>query len=257
MTGCDVLLLAGGRGERLGQDRSKALALLLGRPLVVHAFEHLASHPRVERIVLVVPSEPRGAEDFRAVLELLSEPARAKLLLTVHGGRERQDSVRAGLEALSRQETDRRRIVLVHDAARPFVSRGLIDRCLGALEDSAVVVPHSHVLPGIRTASWGSGPAGVVPGLPVRETLKLVYNGRVVMTQPREQLYAVQTPQCFRFGPLLEAHRRAEARGHTATDDAGLFEWLGMVVVVVPGDVGNIKITYPEDLVLGEKMLAD
>jgi len=257
MTGCDVLLLAGGRGERLGQDRSKALAPLLGKPLFVHAFERFAAHPRVERVVLVVPSGRADAEEIRAAVLTLSESAQAKLLFTVHGGRERQDSVRAGLEALARHETERRRIVLVHDAARPFVSRGLIDRCLAALEDAVVTTRDSQVLPGIRTASWGAGPAGVVPGLPVRETLKLVYDGRVVMTQPREQLYAVQTPQGFRFGPLLEAHRRAEARGHTATDDAGLLEWLGIAVAVVPGDSGNIKITYPEDLLLVERMLTD
>ncbi|MCA9757678.1 MAG: 2-C-methyl-D-erythritol 4-phosphate cytidylyltransferase [Candidatus Eisenbacteria bacterium] len=257
MNGCDVLLLAGGRGERLGHGRPKALVPLLGRPLFAHAFERFASHPRVERIVLVVPADPSDAEEVRAAVRELPEDQRAKLMTSVLGGAERQDSVRAGLEALARQETERRRIVLVHDSARPVVTHAIIDRCLAALENGDATHPASHVLPGLRTASWGAGAAGVVPGLPVRETLKLVYSGRVVMTQPREQLYAVQTPQGFRFGPLLEAHRRAEARGHQVTDDAGLLEWLGIAVVVVPGDSANIKVTYPEDLVLLERMLAD
>lgn len=257
MTGCDVLLLAGGRGERLGRERPKALIPLLGKPLFAHAFERFAQHPRVERIVLVVPSDPRDAEDVRAATESLSEAARGKLLITVRGGQERQDSVRAGLEGLARQATDRKRVVLVHDSARPVISRGIIDRCLDALDNVEATAPPSHTLPGIRAASWGAGPAGVVPGLPVRETLKLVYHGRVVMTQPRDQLHAIQTPQGFRFGPLLEAHRRAESRGHQVTDDAGLLEWLGMAVVLVPGDTWNIKVTYPEDLSLVERLLAD
>lgn len=256
MGGCDVLLLAAGRGERLGGEQPKALIRLAGRPLFLHAFARFAAHARVERIVVVTPMDPAGADEVRSALGRLEPGEAAKLMATVGGGAERQDSVRAGLELLSRHETEKRRMVLVHDAARPFVSASLIDRCLDALEDGSLGAGESELLPGLRTASWGPGPAGVVPGLPVRETLKLVYGGRVVMTQPREQVWAVQTPQGFRFGPLLEAHRRALARGHVVTDDAGLLEWLGIAVVVVPGESGNIKITYPEDLVLGEKMLA-
>ncbi len=250
MIACDAILLAGGRGERLGQDRPKAMVTLGGQPLFVHALRKLDQHPRIGRIVLVVPREAEAAEEVRNA----AAASEVEGLEVVKGGESRQASVMAGLQVLKRRGVERHQFVLVHDSARPVLNSGLIDRCLAGLEGEGPGAS-GDVIPGIPTASWGRGPAGVIPGLPVRETLKLVYESRVVMTQPREQLYSVQTPQGFRFGPLFDAHERALRQGHDVTDDAGLLEWLGMTVTVVPGDSDNLKVTYPEDLLLAERIL--
>jgi 2-C-methyl-D-erythritol 4-phosphate cytidylyltransferase/2-C-methyl-D-erythritol 2,4-cyclodiphosphate synthase len=142
----------------------------------------------------------------------------------VPGGATRQDSVRAGLEALANTAPD---IVLIHDAARPFASVGLIERA-------------------IETARRTSA---AIPGVPVADTVKSVDgDGHVTETLDRSRLRLIQTPQAFAFAPLLAAHRRAAAEGrHDFTDDAALAEWAGMRVTVFAGEPGNIKMTNPED----------
>jgi len=141
----------------------------------------------------------------------------------VSGGMLRQDSVRRGLEALPAQCS----VVVVHDAARPFVSAGLIVRLLEAVKGRTV---------------------GAVPGLPVTDTIKQVQGGVVQTTIPRETLQTVQTPQVFSRKILEQAHQRCRVEGWTVTDDASLLERMGQIVRIVPGDAANIKITTPEDL---------
>jgi 2-C-methyl-D-erythritol 4-phosphate cytidylyltransferase / 2-C-methyl-D-erythritol 2,4-cyclodiphosphate synthase len=146
----------------------------------------------------------------------------------VPGGATRQDSVRAGLEALAPHAPD---IVLVHDAARPFIPPGTIPALLAALQQ----VP------------------GAIPALPVADTLKRVRQGIITETVPRDGLYRAQTPQAFHFRALLEAHRSAPPG---ATDDAALLEAAGESVAIVPGAPENIKLTYPEDLARLERIMA-
>lgn len=257
MNNTDVILLAAGRGERLGQGSAKAEVLLGGMPLFVHSLRVFGAHPAVRRLVLVGPEDATARSRMAELShrELKSISNTSVDLHVVCGGAERQDSSRAAVEFLSNHGTSGSSTVLIHDAARPLVTGDLIDRCLGAIERTGSADPQP-ALPGIPSeGSWGPGPAGAVPGLPVRETLKLAYEGRIVMTQSRERVYAIQTPQAFRYGPLREAHRRAQHHEMNGTDDAALLEWLGMPVVLVAGDHENLKVTYPEDLELAALLL--
>lgn len=244
----DLLLVAAGQGERLGLGVPKALIPLAGTPMFLHSLRAIASVPGLRKVVVAGPRDP-GA------LQTMSELAEGQVTV-IPGGERRQDSVWEGLRALSESGSASEGIVLIHDAARPLLEARLVHRCLEAMTARAPE-PAQSALPGmVQGGIWGPGPAGVVPGIPVRETLKLVYQGRIVLTQPRENLQAVQTPQAFRLGPILQAHRRARGRNEEATDDAALLEWQGIPVQVVPGQATNIKITYPEDLDLAERLIA-
>ncbi len=253
---CDAIVLAAGEGQRLQQGRPKALVELGGRPLFLWCLETMRAEPRVERIILVAPPQADAREAIaRALADMDRDRVRPLVDLTIEGGVRRQDSVMEGLRTLARLGAEEERIVLVHDAARPFVSSALVRRCLGAMSASDEGdLERQERLPGLAHAVWGVGPAGAVPGLPVRETLKLVRDDRIVWTQPREHLYAVQTPQAFRLGVLEMAHRRALEVGYHATDDAGLLEWQGVPVRLVAGDELNLKVTYPADLRLAEQL---
>lgn len=208
-----ALVVAAGRGSRFGGDTPKQYRMVYGQPVLRHSLAAFAAHPAVTVVRTVI--HPSDHPLYEAAAAGLNLPG------PVFGGPERQDSVRLGLEALIEDNVD---AVLVHDAARPYVSRTLISRVIAALTESD----------------------GVVPGLPVADTLKRTEDGVVTATVPRDGLWRVQTPQGFRFGPLLNAHRKAT--GQKLTDDAAVLEAHGGTVRVVPGDPRNIKITFPEDL---------
>lgn len=217
-----ALVLAAGRGERFGAPIPKAFLPLDGRPLVVRAIEALAARPEVERIVPVLP-----AADLERFAALAPDVAGAeKLAPPVAGGAERQDSMRAGLAALPAEIE----WVAVHDAARPLVRPEDVGRVLAAAA---------------RTGA-------ALLAVPVRDTLKRVREGRVAETLARAECWAAQTPQVFRAALLREALAKAEAEGFQGTDDAQLVERLGAAVEIVAGDPANLKITWPEDLVLAE-----
>ncbi|WP_419897015.1 2-C-methyl-D-erythritol 4-phosphate cytidylyltransferase [Roseomonas sp. USHLN139] len=216
-----ALLMAAGRGQRFGADRPKQYLPLLGRPVLRHAAEALLADGAVDFLLPVVPAgEAATVEDILAGLPCL--PA-------IEGGATRQASVRAGLEALAAL-AEPPVLVLVHDGARPILPRGTILALLAALE--------TH--------------PGAIPAQPVSDTLKLGRDGAIQKTVPRENLYRAQTPQAFRFGPLLDAHRAA---GQEATDDAALLEAAGLPVALLPGSETNLKVTYPEDLPRAEAAL--
>lgn len=200
-----VIVAAGGAGKRLGADRPKALVPIAGQPLYIYSIRTFASLPFVREIILVLP---------------VGCSVQVPGVRTVAGGPRRQDSVRNGLRA-----TDPRSdVVLVHDAARPFVSPKLIRE--------------------VADAAFRHGAA--VPGVPVVDTIKRIdARGRVVETPPRDRLRAVQTPQGFRREVLVEAYRRSGRAD--ATDDVQLVERSGGRVVVVPGDSANWKLTTPDD----------
>lgn len=218
-------MLAAGAGARLGAPTSKAFVPLGGRPLVAHALEALASVKEVEAVVLVV-----GERDLDRARALVAGRPELRVERVVAGGRTRQESVRLGLEAVPGSA----RVVVCHDAARPFATPQLFRRVLAAL----------------RAAD------GSVPVVWSTDTVKRVRDGRVVETLPRAEVAFAQTPQAFRAEVLREAHRRAIRSGLEATDDAALVEAAGFDVVAVEGEPSNFKVTTPEDLARAEELLA-
>lgn len=218
-----VVIVAAGSGKRMGGQRNKLWLPLAGEPILAHTVRLFATHRDVDHIVLVVSEQDHA--DVRKWLQ-----KEAIQLTVVLGGAERQDSVRNGLGALSENCT----YVLVHDAARPFVTREQISEMIKQVEhDQATIM-----------------------AVPVKDTIKVVgATGIVEATPARESLWAVQTPQAFRMSLLREAHEAAQRAGKVGTDDAMLVEWLGHSVTVVQGSYENIKITTPDDLWFGEEIL--
>jgi 2-C-methyl-D-erythritol 4-phosphate cytidylyltransferase / 2-C-methyl-D-erythritol 2,4-cyclodiphosphate synthase len=225
------VVVAGGRGERLGADRPKQYLSCAGRPLMVHTLEALAASFPFSAVTVVIGSDDHALYD-EAVAHLTASAA-AALGPPAIGGRTRQQSVLAGLEALAGADPD---IVLIHDAARPFPSVALVARAIEAAE------------------RYGAA----APGTAISDTVKQVdVNGRVVATPPRSALRAVQTPQAFRFPLILAAHRRAAAAGvGDLTDDVAVAEWASAPAYVFEGDPANIKVTRMQDLEAAEARLA-
>lgn len=227
-----ALIPAAGRGVRLGPGAPKALRVLGGTPMLVHAVRAMTHARAVSLVVVIAPAD--GVDDVRHLLDAHSLPEVA----VVAGGATRQDSVRQGLASLPDDVT----AVLVHDAARPLVPVDTVDAVAALVRDGA--------------------PA-VVPALPVPDTVKQVRPAEragdpepVVGTPERSLLRAVQTPQGFDRKTLTEAHARIAREGDGATDDAGMVERLGVDVVVVPGHEEAFKVTRPLDLVFAEAVLA-
>ena len=216
-----VLVPAAGAGVRLGPGAPKALRLLAGEPLLVHAVRRIAAAPSVHTIVVAAP-----AADVHSVRAMLAPVAPVTV---VPGGAERQASVAAALAAVPAGPE----IVLVHDAARALTPPELVESVAEAVR---------------------SGHDAVIPVLPVVDTIKEVDAGeRVLGTVDRSALRAVQTPQGFRRSVLAAAHAAA---GDPLTDDAGLVEKQGVPVVCVAGSELALKITRPFDLALAEHLLA-
>ncbi len=222
-----ALVLAAGRGERFGAGQPKAFLPLAGQPLLVHAVEALAACAAIDIIVPVLPA----AEIDRLAAWLWSASAARKVVAPITGGAERQDSMHAGLSALSADVE----LVAIHDAARPLVRPADVARVIAAAARSGAALL----------------------AVPVRDTLKRVRDGRVVETPPREGLWAAQTPQVFRAALLREALAKAQADAFQGTDDAQLVERLGCVVEIVAGDPSNLKITWPADLAWAEAALQE
>lgn len=218
-----VVIVAAGSGKRMGGERNKLWLPLGGEPILAHTVRLFATHREIDEIVLVV-----STEDHSSVLKWLDRE-RIRVTVTL-GGAERQDSVRSGLSALSNDCV----YVLVHDAARPFVTRKQISAMIQQVQkDQATIM-----------------------AVPVKDTIKVVGTTGIVESTPaRESLWAVQTPQAFRMSLLREAHQTAVDTGKMGTDDAMLVEWLGHPVTVMQGSYENIKITTPDDLWLGEEIL--
>lgn len=220
-----TIILAAGQGSRLARETGGARKQFLpheGRPLYWRSVTTMAAVPGLAGVVVVFPAPEL---DGRArELEFLKETGPVGVpVLAVAGGERRQDSVRLGLAALPK-DCGR---VLVHDSARPFFSPTLVQALLAGLTD---------------------GIDGVIPGLPVTDTVKHVEAGTVVSTLRRDSLRAVQTPQLFPAALLRRVHEQALAESWEVTDDASMVELAGGTVRVVPGETANLKITNPEDL---------
>src|SRR5512139_709493 len=219
-----VILVAAGRGERMGGSRPKAFLELAGEALVLRAARVFDQAPSVGRIVAVVPGEELAAA--RALLAPVGKGA-----AVVAGGERRQDSVREGLRQAPAGFDG---VVLVHDAARPLVDVDLVEAVAG------------------EAASAGAA----VPVVPVVDTVKRVRDGLVVETLDRASLGSAQTPQGFLFAVLADAYEAAFRDGVTVTDEAMAVERLGAPVRAVPGSPRNRKITTREDLAWAEGVLA-
>jgi 2-C-methyl-D-erythritol 4-phosphate cytidylyltransferase/2-C-methyl-D-erythritol 2,4-cyclodiphosphate synthase len=222
-----ALVVAAGSGSRMGKDMPKQYLSLGGKTVLRHCLETFRRHPRISGVRVVINDALRDLYD-NAVEGL-------DLMPPVAGGQKRQDSVRAGLESLAAEAPD---LVLIHDAARPFIDGATIDRTIDtlAIHDGALVA------------------------VPVVDTLKRgtqdgadTFSG---VTVDRNGLWRAQTPQGFRFEPLLAAHRQA-ASGPEMTDDAAVAEAAGMKVALVLGHENNFKITAPADLERAERLMSE
>jgi 2-C-methyl-D-erythritol 4-phosphate cytidylyltransferase/2-C-methyl-D-erythritol 2,4-cyclodiphosphate synthase len=220
-----AVLVAAGRGLRAGVGGPKQYRMVGGQTVIFRAMEPFCRHPRIFAVQPVL--NPDDTQMFNAAAHGLRHEQ------PTSGGATRQASVHAGLEALAATKPD---IVLIHDAARPFVSQDLISRAIDAVN---------------RTGA-------AIPAVAVADTVKLVDgNGNVEATPERARLRIAQTPQVFRFEMILEAHRRAAREGRADfTDDAALAEWAGLTVATFEGDAVNMKLTTPEDFLREEARLA-
>ena len=210
-----AIIVAAGRGERMGGGLPKQFLPCAGRPLAAHALSRFCRAEGIDEIVLVLP-DPRGLDTHLGGAAAWSRP-----LSVVKGGDDRQESVAAGLSTVSGEG-----LVLVHDGVRPLVPVSLIEE--------------------VRRAAAMTGAA--VPACRCTDTIKEVRDGRVRSTLERSRLVMAQTPQGFRVDLLREAHRRAAEDGVRSTDDAALVERLGVPVAVVEGSPDNIKVTCSADL---------
>jgi 2-C-methyl-D-erythritol 4-phosphate cytidylyltransferase/2-C-methyl-D-erythritol 2,4-cyclodiphosphate synthase len=225
MTTVAAVIVAAGRGDRAGGDVPKQYRRLGAMAVLRTSIAAFLDHPRIGTVQTVI--HPADAERYAAAVDGLCLPA------PVLGGATRQTSVRAGLEGLAATPPE---LVLVHDAARPFVSAALISRAISAAE---------------RTGA-------AVPALPLTDTVKRVdARGRIAETLDRATLRTVQTPQAFRFERLLDAHRRATEAGRgDFPDDAALAEWAGLEVTEFPGEAANVKLTTEEDILRAQAAVA-
>ena len=217
-----AVVVAAGRGERAGANIPKQYRTVGGEPMIRATLRAFLGHPHVDFVQPVINPNDQGT--YESAIGSLKN-----LLPPVAGGATRQASVLAGLEALASHSPG---LVLIHDAARPFVSAALIDRAIGA----------------------GRSSGAAVPGIALADTVKSIDdNGGVTETLDRSTLRIVQTPQAFAFNLILEAHRRAAAaRRESFTDDAALVEWAGQRVSVFAGEATNLKVTTAEDFARAE-----
>ena len=216
-----AIIVAAGSGERLGAGKPKAFVALGGKPLVAHSVAAFRAASSIDQIVVVVPPTAEAA-DLRALGEGV---------VTTGGGQTRQESVSAGLDACSSDV----RVVAVHDAARPLVTPGLIDRTVAAL-----------------APPWDA----VAPGMRVADTLKLLDSRFAVLrTIDRTGVWAVQTPQVSTRATLERVHARVASTADAATDDLSLIERAGGRVRLIDGDPSNFKITHVEDLAFAAQVL--
>lgn len=222
-----AIVLAGGTGKRMGSPTSKQFLLLDNRPILVHTLQVFEECKPVDVVYLVV-----NHKDLPVIQEEVLEQYRFdKIMKLVIGGRLRQDSVRNGLEAID-EPCD---IVIIHDAARPFVSPSFIEKSIFLMEMYDAIIP----------------------ALPVKDTIKVVSKeGYVVKTLERDALWNIQTPQTFKYDLISKAYREGMAKKLFGYDDSVFIEHMGKKVKVVEGSPYNIKITTPEDLTIARGILS-
>lgn len=221
-----AIILAGGKGKRMGYPISKQFIELKGKPIIYYTIKKFSENKNIDNIIIVLPSDE--IEYFK---ENILKKYSLNITKIVEGGSERQDSVYNGLKSLENTDTD---IVLIHDGARPFISNKIIDD-------------------GIKYADiYGACAPGVMP----KDTIKIKdKNNFSIDTPNRSNLVSIQTPQVFKFNEILECHQKIKISKEVVTDDTMVVEKYGYNVYLYDGEYTNIKITTPEDLILGERLI--
>ena len=227
MMKADAVIVSAGKGQRFMKGRKKQFHLLAGKPILAHTLDKFETCPLIRSILLVV-----GQEDMDYCMkEIIEKYHFRKISQVVPGGKRRQESVKNGIDALSKDVE----VVVIHDGVRPFVTKAIIEESI-----------HSAVRFG-----------AVVVAMPVKETIKIAHSdGTVLKTLDRESLWQIQTPQSFQANLIKEAYHKASEIGFIGTDDASLVEQLGVKVHILPGSYTNIKITTEEDLMLAHLFLS-
>lgn len=221
-----AIILAGGKGKRMNSSISKQFIEIKGKPIIYYTIKKFNDNKKIDNIVVVL-----SQEEIEYFKEKILKKYDLKVDKIVIGGDERQDSVYNGLESLENSGTD---IVLIHDGARPFISDRIIDD-------------------GIKYATiHGACAPGVMP----KDTIKIKGKSNFSIDTPnRETLVAIQTPQVFKFREILECHKKVKIDKVVVTDDTMAVERYGNKVYIYNGEYTNIKVTTPEDLILGEKLI--
>ncbi len=213
-----AIIVAAGSSKRMGGKTNKPYIEINGKPMLAYSLEVFAQVPDIKEVLVAV-----RADDEAACKALIRKGKFGNVRLVI-GGKERQDSVANALKKVRKDC----RAVLIHDAARPYITPDLVSRLLLSAEK------HRAVLPVI----------------PIKDTVKRSMNGKYVdETLDRKQLFLAQTPQVFDYRLLIRAYERAHDEGYYGTDDASLVERLGIPVMIFPGEEGNMKITVKEDIV--------
>ena len=221
-----VVIVSAGRGSRMKADINKQFLKLKRKEVIAHTIDKFYNNTNIDEIVVVVKEDE--AEFFR---KNIIEKYGYKNIKIAFGGEERQDSVFNGLKAVNK-DCD---IVLVHDGARPFVTDKIIK---GSIESAKIN-------------------RCVIVGVPVKDTIKVINKDNEVCDTPnRSTLWSIQTPQVFEYSSIIKAHQRAKEENYYGTDDSMLVENIGQEVTMIMGSYDNIKITSPEDISIGEKILS-
>lgn len=219
-----VIIAAAGSGTRMQNIEKKQYIKLNGKEILVRTVEKFQSNSLIHEIIIVT-----NEDEINRCKELVKKYCLTKVSFVVSGGERRQDSIYNALKSVS--ETTE--FVMVHDAARPFVTSEIIEKNIEAVDLTR----------------------GVVTAVPSKDTIKVIENGLVKETLDRSKLYNVQTPQTFDYHKLLEGYRYMFKNNIVVTDDSSLAEAIGISVMCVIGSYDNIKITTSEDLLVGELIL--
>lgn len=246
-----AIVPAAGLGKRFSTSKRKTFVKVAGTPLLIYTLKKLHNTSSITEIIPVLRQE-----DMERGFELIKSHNLNKIKQIAPGGKERQDSVCNALNLIKKDC-----IILIHDGVRPFISNQLIKSLLLEIKGSGLAC----LPPACSTSRRPSGRDrqartkidGVVPGLPVKETLKKVdrKKGIVLSTIKREKFWTIQTPQVFPFAVIKKAYDKACKDGFYATDDAALVERIGGKVKIITGSPFNIKITTPEDIDIAEFLL--
>lgn len=221
-----AIILAGGKGKRMGSAISKQFIDIKGKPIIYYTLKKFSENKKIDNIIVVLPED-----EVKYFKENILKKYELRINKIVIGGKERQDSVYNALKSLKNSSTD---IVLIHDGARPFISERIINE-------------------GIKFAEiYGAAAPGVMP----KDTIKVKNEKNFSIDTPnRANLVSIQTPQVFKFDEILECHEKIRYNGENVTDDTMVVEKYGYSVYLYDGEYTNIKVTTPEDLILAERLI--
>lgn len=224
---CTAVIVAAGKGKRMGTEISKQFLPLGGKEILAHTVQKFEKAKNIRDIILVT-----GADSLQDVQEMAQEYGWEKIVSIVAGGKERQDSVWNGLQQVA-ADTE---IILIHDGVRPFVTEDILNISI----ETALEM------------------GGCVAGVPAKDTIKVCDGENIAIATPdRNALWQIQTPQTFRKERIVKAYEQAKEDGFVGTDDASFAEHCGYPVKVIMGSYRNIKITTKEDLIIGEAFLKE